>query len=246
MHLLFCIFLCWISIYSKFTNITLICPKLNLQLGMVVETHPCFHATCNSMVGWEKASPFGRIGRRGKRHLFALFGSCDKELSPFGTALHLRCDILLVEGWKGGKAGNEVGAVVRVAPHRVPLHLQRLQPHQALQLDQGAEPLDLIVGHVELLQAGHRLQTLCCADPVPPGQESPCSESIERNSNFQPPQIELLDTSKILDASHFSDQVAGQVEHLQLRQPLEAGYCADPKVYSKNLFPTFGVSEFAW
>ena len=48
-----------------------------------------------------------------------------------------------------------MGAVVRVAPHGVALHLQRLQPHQALQLDQGTQPLDLIVGHVQLLQAGH-------------------------------------------------------------------------------------------
>ena len=107
-----------------------------------------------------------------------------------------------------------MGAVVRVAPHRVPLHLQRLQPHQALQLDEGAKPLDLIVGHVELLQAGHRLQTLRCSDPVPPGQESQRAVSqlsvIQRLSyaTFQPPQIELLDTAKILDTGHFSDQVA--------------------------------------
>ena len=52
--------------------------------------------------------------------------------------------------------------------------------------------------------------------------------------NFHPPEIELLDTAKILDPGHLPDEVARQVEHLQLRQPLEAGYRADPKVQSKN------------
>ena len=45
---------------------------------------------------------------------------------------------------------------------------------------------------------------------------------------FHPPEIELLNAAKILDAGHFPDQVARQVQHLQLRQPLEAGNVADP------------------
>ena len=58
--------------------------------------------------------------------------------------------------------------------------------------------------------------------------------SLKIQSTFHPPKIELLDTAKILDASHFSDQVAGQVEHLQLCQPLKPGYRTDPEVQSKN------------
>ena len=60
-----------------------------------------------------------------------------------------------------------MGGVVGVAPHRVALHLQRLQPHQALQLDQGAQALDLVVRHVQLLQARNRLQSFSRSDSVP-------------------------------------------------------------------------------
>ena len=44
------------------------------------------------------------------------------------------------------------------------------------------------------------------------------------------PQVELLDTAKVLDSGHFPDEVAGEVENLQLRQLLQTGDGADPEV----------------
>ena len=44
------------------------------------------------------------------------------------------------------------------------------------------------------------------------------------------PEVELLDTAKVLDSGHFPDEVAGEVENLQLRQLLQTGDGADPEV----------------
>ena len=42
---------------------------------------------------------------------------------------------------------------------------------------------------------------------------------LEKESKVPSPQIQLLDTTKILNTSDFPDQVASQVEHLQSKQP---------------------------
>ena len=44
---------------------------------------------------------------------------------------------------------------------------------------------------------------------------------LEKESKVPSPQIELLDTTKILNPSDFPDQVASQVEHLQSKQPYD-------------------------
>ena len=44
---------------------------------------------------------------------------------------------------------------------------------------------------------------------------------LERESKVPSPQIELLDTTKILNPGDFPDQVASQVEHLQSKQPCD-------------------------
>ena len=44
---------------------------------------------------------------------------------------------------------------------------------------------------------------------------------LERTSKVPLPQIELLDTTKILNPGDFPDQVASQVEHLQSKQPYD-------------------------
>ena len=44
---------------------------------------------------------------------------------------------------------------------------------------------------------------------------------LEKDSKVPSPQIELLDTTKILNPSDFPDQVASQVEHLQSKQPCD-------------------------
>ena len=51
------------------------------------------------------------------------------------------------------------------------LHLQGLEPGEVVELAQAAQALDLVVAHVELLQAGHRLQPRQGPDPVPPQVE---------------------------------------------------------------------------
>ena len=63
--------------------------------------------------------------------------------------------------------------------------------------------------------------------------------------NFHPPQIELINAAKILDPGHLPDEVACQVEHLQLRQLLEAGYWTDPKVHCKNQTDKARIVMFA-
>ena len=42
---------------------------------------------------------------------------------------------------------------------------------------------------------------------------------LEKERKVPSPQIELLDTTKILNPGDFPDQVASQVEHLQSKQP---------------------------
>ena len=42
---------------------------------------------------------------------------------------------------------------------------------------------------------------------------------LEKESKVPSPQIELLDTTKVLNPGDFPDQVASQVEHLQSKQP---------------------------
>ena len=61
------------------------------------------------------------------------------------------------------------------------LHLQGLEPGEVVELAEAAQALDLVVAHVELLQAGHRLQPRQGPDPVPP-------------------QVELLQQPEVLEA----------------------------------------------
>ena len=42
---------------------------------------------------------------------------------------------------------------------------------------------------------------------------------LDRESKVPSPQIELLDTTKVLNTGDLPDQVASQVEHLQSKQP---------------------------
>ena len=42
---------------------------------------------------------------------------------------------------------------------------------------------------------------------------------LEKERKVPSPQVELLDTTKILNPGDFPDQVASQVEHLQSKQP---------------------------
>ena len=58
---------------------------------------------------------------------------------------------------------------------------------------------------------------------------------LEKENKVPSPQIELLDTTKILNPGDFPDQVASQVEHLQSKQPYVDEEDGDGIVDNKHL-----------